>query len=61
MTAAARFTQADMERAVKTAKKVAGSERARVVFRLDNREIEFIIGESTQDQPAPETWSDDDV
>ena len=28
MTAAARFTQADMERAVKTAKKVAGSERA---------------------------------
>lgn len=61
MTAAARFTQADMERAVKTAKKVAGGERARVVFRLDNREIEFIIGESVQEQPAPDVWSDDDV
>lgn len=53
MTAAATFTQADMERAVKTAKKVAGGERARVVFRLDNREIEFIINESVPDEPTP--------
>ena len=61
MTAPARFTQADMERAVKAATKAAGGERARVVFRLDRREIEVIIGESVQDEPAPDTWSDDDV
>lgn len=59
MTAPARITQADIDRAVKAAVKV---ERARVVLRLATGEIDIIIGESG---PAPqldtEEWSDDDV
>ena len=59
MTAAARITQADIERATKVAAKL---ERARVVLDLPNSRIEIIIG----DIPAPaptleEEWSDDDV
>lgn len=56
MTAAARISQADMDRAIRAAAK---AENARVVFRLDKREIEVIIGESGNDS-APEEWSDDD-
>lgn len=52
MTAPARVTQADVERTVK-AVKAAGIERARIVISLDKRQIEVIIGESVQDQPAP--------
>lgn len=60
MTAPARFTQADMERAVKAATKAAGGERARVVFHLAKQTIEIIIGESEPDQPEAEGWGDDD-
>lgn len=45
MTAPARITQADMDRAVKAANK---AERARVIFDLANQKIEVIIGESEQ-------------
>lgn len=58
MTAPARISQADMERAVKAA---ARAERARVIFRLDRAEIEVIIGESGGDEAPAEEWSDDDV
>jgi hypothetical protein len=62
MTAPARISQADMERAAK-AVTAAGIERARIVMDLDARKIEIIIGESV-DAPASEQaeeWSDDDV
>ena len=36
-------------------------ERARIVLDLAKQKIEIIIGESVQDEPAPDTWSDDDV
>lgn len=59
MTAAARITQADMDRATKAVAK-AGLERARIVMDLAKQKIEIIIGESG---PAvgSEEWSDDDV
>ncbi|WP_066112469.1 MULTISPECIES: hypothetical protein [unclassified Blastomonas] len=60
MTLAARISQADVERATK-AVRAAGYERARIVLDLAKQKIEIIIGESVQDEPAPDTWSDDDV
>lgn len=57
MTAPARITQADINRAVKAAGK---ANHARVILRLATGEIEIIIGESGA---VPETseWGDDDV
>jgi hypothetical protein len=60
VTAPARISQADVERATK-AVRAAGYERARIVLDLAKQKIEIIIGESVQDEPAPDTWSDDDV
>lgn len=57
MTAPARITQADMDRAVKAASK---AESARVIMRLATGEIEIIIGESEPPEKREE-WSDDDV
>jgi hypothetical protein len=57
MTAQARITQADMDRAGKLA---ARFERARIILDLENRKIEIIIGESSP-PPSVEEWSDDDV
>ncbi|HKR17620.1 hypothetical protein [Rhizorhapis sp.] len=54
MTAPARISQADMERAAK-AVKAAGIERARIVMDLEKQTIEVIIGES---EDAPATSSD---
>ena len=45
MTAPARISQADMERAAK-AVKAGGFERARIVMDLKKQRIEVIIGES---------------
>lgn len=45
MTAPARITQADMERAAK-AVVAAGMERARIVMDLANAKIEIIVGEA---------------
>lgn len=51
MTAAARITQADMERATK-AVAAAGLERARIVMDLAAAKIEIIIGEPAPDSVA---------
>lgn len=61
MTAAARISQADMERATK-AVRAAGFERARIVMDLAKLKIEIIIGES-EAEAAPDysEWADDDV
>lgn len=59
MTAIARITQADMERATK-AVKAAGYERARIVMDLSVGKIEVILGESPVALPQ-QPWSDDDV
>jgi hypothetical protein len=57
VTAVARISQADMDRAVKAASK---AEHARVIFDLKNARIEVIIGESAPAENREE-WSDDDV
>ena len=58
MTAPARISQADMERAAK-AVTAAGIERARIVMDLDARKIEIIIGESVNDQPGDDYDAED--
>jgi hypothetical protein len=60
VTAPARISQADIERATK-AVKAAGFERARIIMDLEKAKIEIIIGESTGDEPPAGEWSDDDV
>jgi hypothetical protein len=45
MTAAARISQADIDRAIRAAEK---AKHARVILRLAKGEIEIIIGESQQ-------------
>lgn len=58
MTAPARITQDDMNRATKAV--AAGKfERARIVFDLKNQRIEVIVGEPGEG-PAAEEWNDDD-
>lgn len=57
MTAQARITQADIDRATKAAVKAG---RARVILRLDKSEIEIIIGESGP-SPKADEWGDDVV
>lgn len=58
MTAAARITQADMERATKAVQN-AGIERARIVMDLVNGRIEVIIGEAKGDSlPSKNPWDD---
>lgn len=59
MTAPARITQADVDRATK-AVAAAKLERARIILDLEKRRIEIIIGESANDADADE-WTDDDV
>ena len=59
MTAPARITQADIDRATK-AVAAAGLSRARIIMDLEARRIEIIIGESPPGTPAGQ-WSDDDV
>lgn len=58
MTAAAKITQADMERATK-AVKAAGFDRARIVMDLARAKIEVIIGES-ETIPSPKNGWDDE-
>lgn len=59
MTAPARISQADMERATK-AVKAAGFDRARIIMDLAKAKIEVIIGESGEEEPPAEEWNDDD-
>lgn len=61
MTAPARITQADMERATK-AVAAAKFERVRIVMDLANGRIEIILGESGEAaSPDLGEWEDDDV
>ena len=57
MTAPARITQADIDRATKAVKD-AGYTKARIVMRLEQREIEIILDESA---PDPATGNPCDV
>lgn len=57
MTAPARISQADMERATK-AVKAAGYERARIVMDLEKQRIEVIIGESGPGT-EPNPWDEE--
>jgi len=63
MTAPARITQADMERATMAAAKAwkAYGVPARVIMRLKNDEIEVIVGEADESAtPAePNEWDDE--
>lgn len=58
MTAPARITQADVERATKAVAK-AGLRNARIIMDLEARRIEIIIGDAAKDDAA--IWADDDV
>ena len=58
MTAPARISQADMERATK-AVAAAKLERARIVIDLNAQRIEIIVGE-TGEVPKFDEWGDDD-
>ncbi len=55
MTAAARITQADMDRAVKAVKS-GGYERARIVMDLAKSCIVVIIGEPSDSEPTGSEW-----
>lgn len=57
MTAPARISQADMQRAVKAARKAGGT---RVIVDLVNQKLEIVLTGGADDA-APEEWSDDDV
>ena len=59
MTAPARITQADMDRATKAVAS-AGLARARIVMDLEKRRIEIIIGEAGPPSVTDE-WTDEDV
>ena len=64
MTAVARITQADIERAIKAVRK-SGCERARVLLGLEKATIEIIIEQPSSELAdsggEQEEWSDDDV
>lgn len=58
MTAPARITQADYDRATK-AVKAAGYERARIIMRLAVSEIEIIIGDEGAPAPSTNPWDEE--
>lgn len=62
MTAAAKITQLDMERAAKAVAK-AGVAVGRIVMDFANQRIEIILGEPMPADAPLETeeWNDDDV
>ena len=57
MTAHARISQADIERATKAAAKVGGG---RIVLDLQRARIEIVLGE-TASTPVGDNWDDTDV
>lgn len=59
MTAPARITQAEMQRAVSAARR-AGGAGTRVVIDLRNQKVEIILGEAANDA-ADNPWDDDDA
>lgn len=60
MTAPARITQADMQRAT-NAVAASSLERVRIVMDLVGRRIEIIVGEPANDVMPVGEWSDEDV
>ncbi|MDE1914681.1 MAG: hypothetical protein KGJ57_04365 [Sphingomonadales bacterium] len=60
MTAPARITQADMDRATKSVVN-AGVQKARIIYDLAAARIEVIIGESEAEPANAEEWSVDDL
>ena len=58
MTAPARITQADMDRATKAVKN-AGFERARISLDLRKGKIDIIIGESGESPTVHNPWDDE--
>lgn len=58
MTAPARITQADMDRAMKSVA-TAKLERARIIMDLKNSKITVIIGEAGGDSPDRNPWDDE--
>lgn len=57
MTAPARISQAEIQRAVKAARKAGGS---RVIVDLANARLEIVLEEGA-DEAGAEEWSDTDV
>lgn len=60
MTAPARISQADVERATKGVR-AAGFDRARIVLDLRAQKIEIILGEEAAPAPPPQEFTDDDI
>lgn len=58
MTAPARISQADMERATK-AVKAGGFDRARIVMDLERKRIEVIIGDMKAESDGPNPFDED--
>ncbi len=58
MTAPARISQADMERAAK-AVKAGGFDRARIVMDLKKQRIEVIIGDAEAESDGPNPFDED--
>lgn len=58
MTAPARITQADMERAAKAVKS-AGYEQARIIMDLAQHKIEIIIGNAGESDPPVNPWDEE--
>lgn len=58
MTAPARISQADMERAVKSVK-AGGFEKARIVMDLAKKRIEVIIGDDKAESEGPNPFDED--
>lgn len=61
MTAQARITQADFDRATKVATAAVtkhGAGIARVIFRLEPREIEIIVSNEESNHSGPNPWDD---
>lgn len=60
VTAPARITQAEMQRAVVAARKAAGA-GARVVIDLRHQRLEIILGEAAQAAADDNPWEDEDA
>lgn len=58
MTAPARITQADMQRAVNAARKAGGG---RVIVDLTHGRLEIVLGEAANEAGKPNPWEDEDA
>lgn len=62
MTDRARITHSDFQRATRAAASAMSGKPARIIFRLEQAEIEIILGEGTTATPLPSAdrggWED---